>query len=58
MSTLFPLILHKMIGQIEIILFITVCCDLPFLILIQIREMGIRLILMVNLGHMHHITIR
>ena len=47
-----------MISNIEIGLFIAVCCYFPLRHLIQIREIRICLIYMIDFGNMRHITVR
>ena len=49
---LFPLIFQELISDVKIDLLVAVRGDFPLGIAVQIREIGIRLVGMVNLRHM------
>ena len=56
--SLSSLIFQELIRNIKISLLITVSSNMPVLIPVQIREVSICLILVIDLGHMSHLTIR
>ena len=53
---LFPLIFQELVSDVKIDLLIAVRGDLPLGITVQIREIGIRLVGMIDLRHMGHVS--